>query len=98
MYYFSLQATKAQYLISISIFSLAPALGTGIGTYLSERNNIDEEEIENDLSLQILQGKYIICRTQFWVWDIYHFSDNPCKIHTHLDHRVAGNVNDLTKL
>jgi hypothetical protein len=37
---------------------LAPALGTGIGTYLSERKNIDEEEIENDLSLQILQGKY----------------------------------------
>ena len=70
IYFFSFQATKAQYLISISIFSLAPALGTGIGTYLSERKNgrdVDEEEIENDLALQILQGKYIICRTQFWV-------------------------------
>jgi len=53
------RATKAQYLISISIFSLAPAVGTGIGTYLSERKNgkdIDEEEIENDLALQILQA------------------------------------------
>ena len=42
---------------------MAPAVGTGIGTYLSERKNgkeIDEEEIENDLALQILQGNYII--------------------------------------
>ena len=64
MIFFSFQATKAQYLISISIFSLAPAIGTGIGTYLSERKNgrdVDEEEIENDLALQILQGNYIIC-------------------------------------
>ena len=56
--FFSFQATKAQYLISISIFSLAPALGTGIGTYLSESKNEDKKESEHDLVLQILQGKY----------------------------------------
>ena len=52
------QATKAQYLVSIAIFSLAPALGTGIGTYLSESKNEDKKESEHDLVLQILQGKY----------------------------------------
>ena len=56
--FFPLQATKAQYLVSITIFSLAPALGAGIGTYLSESKNEDKKEIENDLVLQILQGKY----------------------------------------
>ena len=56
--FFPLQATKAQYLISIAIFSLAPAFGTGIGTYLSESKNEDKKEIEHDLVLQILQGKY----------------------------------------
>ena len=35
---------------------MAPVVGTGIGTYLSENTSDDKEAIENDLPLQVLQG------------------------------------------
>ena len=57
-----MQATRGQYLISIVIFSMAPVVGTGIGTYLSENTSDDKEAIENDLPLQVLQGNQYLVR------------------------------------
>ena len=51
---------------------MAPALGTGIGTYLSETMDDDKETIEHDLPLQILQGKLVKTLNENYGQAIYH--------------------------
>jgi hypothetical protein len=44
-----------QYLVSIGIFALAPAIGAGIGVAISEVQEAGENF--NDLPIQFMQGK-----------------------------------------
>ena len=50
--------SKCQFIISIGVFSLAPALGVTIGLILVAGNVGEEQAQINDFVIQILQGKH----------------------------------------